>query len=54
MTPVLFLWHKIDTLHETSHTIVDWEALIMATKNLPQYNSDGKLDYQPKKSQLEK
>ena len=35
MTPMLSLWHKIDILHETSHTIVDWEALIMATKKSP-------------------
>ena len=33
--PLLSCWHKIYTLHETSHTRVDWESLKLATKKAP-------------------
>ena len=33
--PLLALWHKIDTLHESSQTIIYWEALKLATKKVP-------------------
>ena len=33
--PLLACWHKIDTLHETSHTRVDSDALKIATKKAP-------------------